>query len=152
MDVFHFAEFGTQRYMHHTIDMCSGFQWATAIRSEKADCVITWLLEIMALIMGTPTQIITDNDPAYVPSKMKQFFAYYKHVIGLSHNPIGQAVRERANRTLKEMLIKQKGRIKTLGDRLNHALLTLNFPNVGKKKKREQTATERHWVTKKLRN
>ena len=100
--------------MHHTIDRYSGFQWATAIRSEKADCVIILLSEIMA-IMGIPVQIKTDNAPTYVPNKMKQFFAYYniKHATGISHNPTGQAVIERANCTLKEMLIKQKGRVKT---------------------------------------
>ena len=41
--------------------------------SEKTDLVITHLLEVMA-IMGIPAQIKTDNDPAYVSKKMKQFF------------------------------------------------------------------------------
>ncbi|KAL6035037.1 hypothetical protein STEG23_037457 [Scotinomys teguina] len=72
MDVFHFAEFGKLKYVHHTIDTYSGFQWATALSSEKADSVITHLLEIMA-IMGIPAQIKTDNAPAYVSGKMKQF-------------------------------------------------------------------------------
>ena len=67
MDVFHFAEFGKQKYIHHTIDTYSGFQWATALRSGKADSVITHLLEIMAIIMLIPTQIITANDPTSVP-------------------------------------------------------------------------------------
>jgi hypothetical protein len=60
---------------------------------------------------------------------MKRFFAYYniKHVTGISHNFTGQAVTERANQTLKEMLIKQKEKVKTQRDRLNNALLTLNF-------------------------
>ncbi|KAL6032102.1 hypothetical protein STEG23_033054 [Scotinomys teguina] len=35
MDVFHFAEFGKLKYVHHTIDTYSGFQWATALSSEK---------------------------------------------------------------------------------------------------------------------
>ncbi|KAL6083314.1 hypothetical protein STEG23_007305 [Scotinomys teguina] len=72
MDVFHFAEFGKLKYVHHTIDTYSGFQWATALSSEKADSVITHLLEVMA-IMGIPAQIKTDNAPAYVSGKMKQF-------------------------------------------------------------------------------
>ncbi|KAL6070006.1 hypothetical protein STEG23_001515, partial [Scotinomys teguina] len=81
MDVFHFAEFGKLKYVHHTIDTYSRFQWATALSSEKADSVITHLLEVMA-IMGIPAQIKTDNAPAYVSGKMKQFFAYYniKHI------------------------------------------------------------------------
>ena len=75
MDVFHFVEFGKLRYLHNTIDLYSGFQWATALSSEKADSVITHLLDVMA-IMGIPAQIKTDNGPAYVSKKMKQFFAY----------------------------------------------------------------------------
>jgi hypothetical protein len=51
MDVFNFTEFGNLKYVHHTID--TGFQWATALSSEKADSVITYLLEVMA-IMGIP--------------------------------------------------------------------------------------------------
>ncbi|KAL6030846.1 hypothetical protein STEG23_024726 [Scotinomys teguina] len=72
MDVFHFAEFGKLKYVHHTIHTYSGFQWATALSSEKADSVIKHLLEVMA-IMGIPAQIKTDNAPAYVSGKMKQF-------------------------------------------------------------------------------
>ena len=103
-DVFHFAEFGKQKYIHHTIDMYSGFQQATALSSEKADCVITHLLEVVA-IMGMPIQIKTDNAPAYVSSKMKQFFTYYniKHITGIPYNPTGQEVVERYNCTLRDV-------------------------------------------------
>ena len=64
--------------------------------------------------MVIPAQIKTDNAPAYVSNKMKQFFAYcsIKHVTGIPHNPTGKAVIERPNRTLKEMLIKQKRKSK----------------------------------------
>ncbi|KAL6043129.1 hypothetical protein STEG23_019310, partial [Scotinomys teguina] len=65
MDVFHFAEFGKLKYVHHTIDTYSGFHWVTALSSEKADSVLMHLLEVMA-IMGIPAQIKTDNAPAYV--------------------------------------------------------------------------------------
>ena len=75
MDILHFAEFGKQKYIHHTIDMYSGFQQATALSSEKADCVITHLSEITA-IMGISEQIKTDNAPTNVSNKMKQFFTY----------------------------------------------------------------------------
>ncbi|KAL6030444.1 hypothetical protein STEG23_025180 [Scotinomys teguina] len=147
MDVFHFAEFGKLKYVHHTIDTYSGFQWATALSSEKADSVITHLLEVMA-IMGIPAQIKTDNAPAYVSGKMKQFFAYYniKHITGIPHNPTGQAVIERSNRTLKNMLNKQKGVTKTPRNRLHNALLTLNFLNANEK---GTTAAERHWIIEK---
>ena len=110
MYVFHFAEFGKQTYIHHTIDTFSGFQWATALSSEKADCVITHLLEIMET-MGKPSHIKIDNIPTCIVNKMSQFFAYYniKHVTGIPHNHTGQAVIERVNCALKELLIKQKG-------------------------------------------
>ncbi|CRH27384.1 Integrase core domain [Chlamydia trachomatis] len=97
MDIFHFPEFGSLKYVHHTIDMFSGFQWATAFSSEKADSVITHLLEVMA-VMVLPAQIKTDNAPACVSSKLEQFFKYYniKLVPGIPYNPTGQAVVERA--------------------------------------------------------
>ena len=84
----------------------SGFQWATALSSEQANCVITNFLEIME-IMGIPVQIKTDHGPAYVSSRMKQFFAYYciNHITDILHNPTGQAIVERANHTFKGMLI-----------------------------------------------
>ena len=83
--------------------------------------------------MGIATQIKTLNAPAYISNKMNLFFKYYniKHITGIQHNPTGQAIVERANHTLKEMLIKQKGRVKIPRDRLNNALLTLNFLNIG---------------------
>lgn len=40
--MFHFAKFGKLKYVHHTIDTFSGFQWTTALSSEKADSVITY--------------------------------------------------------------------------------------------------------------
>ena len=67
-------------------------------------------------IVGIPAQIKTDNAPAYVSKKMKQvFFAYYniKHITGIPYNPTGQAVIEKSNWTLKDMLNNQKGMIKT---------------------------------------
>ncbi|EGV93609.1 HERV-K_3q27.3 provirus ancestral Pol protein [Cricetulus griseus] len=102
MDVFHFAEFGNLKYVHHTIDKFSGFHWATALNSEKADSVIVHLLEVMA-VMGIPAQIKTDNAPGYVSTKLEQSFKYYK----ACHWYTTQAVVERSNRTLKEMLHRQ---------------------------------------------
>lgn len=39
--MFHFIEFGKLKCVYHTIHTYSGFQWATALTSEKADSVIT---------------------------------------------------------------------------------------------------------------
>lgn len=65
MEVFHFVQFGKLKYVYHTIAIYSGFQWATALSSERADSVITYVLEIMA-IMGISVKIRTDIIPAYV--------------------------------------------------------------------------------------
>lgn len=73
MVVFHFTEFGKLKYVHNTIDTHSGIHWATALSSEKPDCVIAQLSEHMA-IMEILVQIKTENIPAYVSSKIKQFF------------------------------------------------------------------------------
>ena len=73
MDAFYFTEFGKLKYLCHTIYTYSGFQWAIiTLASEKADSVITHLLEVMA-IMGIPTQIKADNSLVYISNKMKQF-------------------------------------------------------------------------------
>ena len=65
--------------------------------------------------MRISIQIKTDNASADVSSNVKQVFAYYniKHITGVPHNPTGQTVRERSNHTLRAMLNKQKGVIKT---------------------------------------
>ena len=102
-------------------------------------------------IMGIPAQIKTDNGSAYVYKKIKCFFAYYniKHITGIPNNPTGQAVIERSNHTIKDMLNKQKGMKDTPRNRLHNALLTLNFLNANEK---GTTAAERHWIMKKLLN
>ena len=65
MNFFHFTEFGKLKYVHHTIDTHSGFQWATALASEKSDSVITHLLAVM-VIMGIPTQIKMEQSSIYL--------------------------------------------------------------------------------------
>lgn len=79
-------------------------------------------------IMEMPVQIKADNAPVYSSSKMKQLFAYHniKYITGIKCNPTWQAVIERSNHTLKDMLNKQTGVIKTPRDRLHSPLLTLN--------------------------
>lgn len=70
MVMFHFVAIGKLKYVHHTTDICLGFQWATGLSSEKANLVITYFLDIM-IIMGISEQIKTYNAPAYVFKKMK---------------------------------------------------------------------------------
>jgi hypothetical protein len=42
-----------------------------------------------------------------------------RHVIEKAHYPIDQAIMKRSNRTLKKMLMEQKGEMRSPRDRLN---------------------------------
>lgn len=53
VDVILSTEFGKLECVHQTIDMYLGFQWATILTFEKADSVITHVLEVTAII-GLP--------------------------------------------------------------------------------------------------
>ena len=79
---------------------------------EKASHVIQHCLEAWAA-WGKPQQLKTDNGPAYTAKTLvsfcQQMEVQVKH--GLPYNPQGQGIIERAHRTLKELLIKQKGGI-----------------------------------------
>ena len=138
MDVIYISSFGQQKCVHHTIDTCTHFQWATALHSEKADAVITHLLSCFA-VMGLPIELKTDNAPAYQSAKLAHFLSQYHitHTFGIPYNSQGQAIIERANRTLREYLEKiKKGeqeRFMKPKDILNKTLLTLNFLNIWSK-------------------
>lgn len=86
--------------------------------------------------MGMPLQIKTENAPAYFSSKMKVFFAYYniKLITCTPHNPIGQAIIERKNHTLKGMFNKQKGVTKTPREILHSTLLPLKILKIMNRK------------------
>ena len=107
MDVIYISSFGQQKYVHHTIDTYTRFQWATALHSEKADTVITHLLSSFA-VMGLPIELKTDNAPAYQSAKLAHFLSQYHitHTFGIPYNSQGQAIIERANYTLCEYLEK----------------------------------------------
>ena len=61
--------------------------------------------------MNIPAQIKAENGPAYVSRKWNSFFAYYniKHITGIPNNPTSQAVMKKLDKTIKNMLNKQKG-------------------------------------------
>lgn len=78
--IFHNLE---NRGIYHTFYSYLRYQWATALSSENDDFVITYLLEIMA-IMLIVAQVKIDNAAAYI-----QVFTYYHimHITGISQNP-----------------------------------------------------------------
>lgn len=54
-------------------------------------------------VMGLPSQIKTDNGPAYVSKSFAQFCNQWgiAHITGIPYNPQGQAIIERAHQNLK---------------------------------------------------
>ena len=89
--------------------------------------------------MGLPIELKTDNAPAYQSLKLAHFLYQYHitHTFGIPYNSQGQAIIERANRTLRDYLEKNKKgeqeRFMKPKDILNKTLLTLNFLNVWSK-------------------
>ena len=76
MDVIYISSFGQQKYVHHTIDTCTHFQWATALHSEKADAVITHLLSCFA-VMGLPIELkICKISSLFIPISYNSYFWY----------------------------------------------------------------------------
>lgn len=144
MDVTHFSEFGTLKYIHVSIDTCSGVIHATPMSGEKTRDVISHCLSAWAT-WGKPSQLKTDNGPAYTAQSFVSFCQRMNVQLshGLPYNPQAQGV-ERAHRTIKECLIKQKrgiGKGRTPKDRLALTLFTLNFLNLDSL---GFTAAERH--------
>lgn len=136
MDVTHITAFGKLQYVHVSIDTCSGILHATPLTGEKASHVIQHCLEAWSA-WGKPTFLKTDNGPAYTSQKFRQFCSHMQvtHITGLPYNPQGQGIVERAHRTLKSYLIKQKGGIAkelppTPRVAIATVLFTLNFLNM----------------------
>ena len=98
----------------------------------KAPNVISHCLQAFAA-RGMPRQIKTDNGPSFIFQRFLHFCNALgiKVIHGLPYNPQGQGIVERANATLKNTLIKQKGGIgmqfKSPMDILNISLFILNF-------------------------
>jgi transposase InsO family protein len=78
--------------------------------------------------MRVPSKLKTDNGPASTGHPFKQFCEEWNNVCvtGLPYNPQGQAIVERAHRTLKTQLLKNK-KGGTPQDTLALTLFTLNF-------------------------
>ncbi|ERE69943.1 GRB2-associated-binding protein 2 [Cricetulus griseus] len=97
---------------------------------------------------GKPHILKTDNGPAYTSQKFRHFYRQMEvtHLTGLPYNPQGQSIVERAHRTLKSYLIKQKEGIgaslpSVPRVAISMALFTLNFLNIDAQ---GHTAAERH--------
>lgn len=128
MDVTHIPEFGKLKYVHVSVDTTSGVVFATTHTGEKANDVISHCLEAWAA-WNKPRELKTDNGPAYTSQSFTSFCTQMgvtlKH--GLPYNPQGQGIIERAHRTLKEVLEKQKGGVGK--DMKPKQRFTINFCN-----------------------
>ena len=104
MDVTHFSGFGNLKYIHVSVDKCSGIIHTTPMSGEKARNVIGHCLEAWTA-WGKPQQLKTDNGPAYMAQSFQSFCKQMEVQLnhGLPYNPQGQEIVERAHRTLKDV-------------------------------------------------
>ena len=72
MDVTHCPELSSSSFLHVSISTNSSFIGATPLRGETTGHVITHLIAYFT-IMRTPNSIKTDNGPAYIYKRFKQF-------------------------------------------------------------------------------
>ena len=131
------------------IDTFSGFIWAVPSAAETTKAAVTALLQCFS-VMGIPVSIKTDNGPAFTANAFRDFMHQWGicHLTGIPYDPQGQAVIERAHRTLKLVLNKQNR-----GNRLRDpygpkailpiALLTINYFNLPLHS--QETRAERHF-------
>ena len=128
MDVTHFGKV----LIHVCIDTASNFIMASIQPKETARAVIDHLYGCFAMV-GVPQAIKTDNGPAYISSAFAAFCRGFSiiHITGIPYNPTGQAIVERANCTIKTLLLKQKGGVRAAGrlsqGDLAQAIFTHNF-------------------------
>ncbi|KFQ38659.1 hypothetical protein N332_07820, partial [Mesitornis unicolor] len=107
-DVTHIGEFGRLKFVHVSIDTFSSVIIATAHTDESTKDVIRhWQWSFS--VAGVPTQIKTDNGPAYVSGKVNAFLQLWEvtHATGILHSPTGQGIVERAHGMLRRLLQKQ---------------------------------------------
>jgi transposase InsO family protein len=115
MDVTHILSLGCLLFVCVTTDTYSGFIYASAGSSEATKHVIAHCLATFT-IMRKPHQIKTDNGPGDTSAAFHTFCQSCQILCstGISYDPQGQAIVERAHCTLKLQLEKQKGEILSL--------------------------------------
>ncbi|NXE85088.1 POK25 protein, partial [Cochlearius cochlearius] len=139
-----------------TVDTYSGVIIATQhLRTDSKATIQHWLT-VMAWL-GVPNQIKTDNCPNFISKSVQTFALKWGITLthGIPYNSTGQAIVERANRTLKsklEVLAKTEGFANAVppGDQarlLATALLALNqFP----RGEEVNSPIQKHWATRAL--
>ena len=110
MNVTHIPSSGKLAYVYIMVDTNSNCIWGTACSGESTRHVISHLCSYFAT-MGLSQNIKTNCGLAQTSSAFRDFLKAWsiKHHTGIPYNPQGQAIVEQANKSLKEMLQKQKG-------------------------------------------
>lgn len=72
MDVTHVSAFGRLKYVHVSIDTCSGVIFASPVSGEKSRNMVGHCLEAWAA-WGRPDSLKTDNGPAYTSKSFQTF-------------------------------------------------------------------------------
>ena len=79
--------------------------------------------------MGVPNQLKNDNGPAYTSRSFEKFCVNFHiiHKTGIPYNPQGQAIVERANLTVRKIILKKpkRGQFTSLHARFFFVLYTL---------------------------
>ncbi|RMC03512.1 hypothetical protein DUI87_20711 [Hirundo rustica rustica] len=78
-DVTQVAEFGQLRYVHVTVDTFSSVMWASAHTGEKTRNIIAHWRQAFA-VLGIPSAVKTNNDPAYTSQQILGHTGYLQSV------------------------------------------------------------------------
>ena len=100
MDITHCPELSSSSFLYVSIDTNSSF--IAHLSEAKLRHVITHLLAYFA-IMRTPNSIKTDNGPAYIYKRFKQFLHSFsiKQIINIPYNPQTQDIVKQTHDTRK---------------------------------------------------
>ena len=102
MNIMHCPELSSSSFLHVSINTNSSFIWATLLRGETTQHVITHLLAYLT-ILRTLNSIKTDNGPACISKQFKQFLHSFciKQITNIPYNPQTQDIIKQIHYTLK---------------------------------------------------
>ena len=146
MEVTHYVPFGNFKYVHVIIDICFSFVYALTLSVDKAINAIK-ALKSPLVGLGVPWALKTDNGLTHASQQFNNFLgSRFFYTIGIPCNMQGQAIVEKINRVLKELLAKT---ISLEMRRDFHLVLTevcshINFLSFDRK---GLSSAYKHWVT-----
>ncbi|RLV96998.1 hypothetical protein DV515_00012227 [Chloebia gouldiae] len=120
------------KHVHVSVDTFSGAVYASAHAGEKVKDVINHLIHAFS-VLGVPKVLKMDNAPVYASKELRSFLQQWgvEHITGIPHSLTGQAIVERTNQSLKEIIEHQRAAMKVEYPhvQLAQALFTYNFLN-----------------------